>query len=482
MAKPHSFRKGTIMWMGILFVLLSATGCGRQEVSCENSVVEDNLASKSRSGEGSEGVGTLRASLGIGEDEKWEENFEFGEVSSHINAKIYVPEDSQMYTEEVSEYYYTAEDKKKIAEYFLEPDSIKVDVNMVPTKDVLHESIQLCKNLVAAQEADGETGDEHLVKILQQEQERLKKLLIDAPNKEEIEENVDNYHQDYYAGIKDGIEYSLVFNVSEENNRSVWQLQAKEAYLNEFVNLDEKLNVTWCLSDEVEDNKCSLTEDEAVHQAAKICEELGFTGLKPTEVDVIVWELQQNPEIFENNGYRITFQREIGDIFVDVTNCFVEEYFDAETMERTYNREQIVVWLNDCGIYRVSCQGVMSAETPKPAKLLGFDQIKEIFVQHIQEFTGDETETEWNWIGLEYVRLRNEQNADVYSYVPAWRFGTAYEVDKGYSSNIWINALDGSVIDMEQQGDVLYYTLESYTGIDLNGVRIYDFYNVQGWD
>jgi hypothetical protein len=464
--------------MSIMFLLIVAVGCGRQEVSYEDSSVGDNQAVESNT---EEGAGTLRASLGIDEEENWKEDFELGEISSHVNAKVYVPEASQMYTQEVSEYYYTAEDKKNIVEYFFDSDSIKVDMDMVPTKDVLLESIQLCEACIAEQESDAEEW----INMISQEQQRLQTLLVDAPDKEEIEESPGDYSEDYYIGMRDGVEYGLAFEISRENNRSGWQLQAKEEYWNEFNTLGEDCLAAWIVLDAEEDNKCNLKEAEAVRQAEKICEELGFAGLKTVRVDSILWQKFQNEDFqLENNGYRIVLQREIGGLFVQAENYSSEKYFDAETMERSYDMERVAVWLNDRGIFRISCKGIMSAdESAKPAKLLDFAQIKEMFAQHILTFSGNNTSTRWKWIGLEYVRLCDEQNKDVYSYVPAWRFCENIENEDYYiDHNIWINAIDGSLINMEQQGAVSYHTAEMDTGIDANGVEVNAAYNVQEWD
>ena len=57
------------------------------------------------------------------------------------------------------------------------------------------------------------------------------------------------------------------------------------------------------------------------------------------------------------------------------------------------------------------------------------------------------------------MRVLNEKDANTYSYIPAWRLG-AMEDGKVLSGNLWINAMDGSVINLKEQGAAKYITVE----------------------
>lgn len=449
------------LYVVILFFLAVLTGCQRREVVYE----EEGAASSSDSIMEKENGGSLLNTLGIGDEQIWEENIPLEDAVIAVEAEVVVPDVSELCTLEVSQYYYTAEDKQRVAEYFLDRDSIKVDREKVQTKESISKDIQTC-NALLEQEADDDSPDESYMAAVQREQKRLENLLGNAPDASSVTEDVGGYEQDCYLGTKNGIPYSLDFNICREKNTSSWVLRAQEG--DSFVTEGEKwqgfiqfANETMPVA-EVKENLCD--KEKAVGQAKKIVEELGL-NLCVAEIYDVYWGLEDNRT--ECNGYQIALTRQIGGVAVDnvsyMKSYHENTYLDAETMKQAYDKENIIITLNDKGIYSVECYGILSeGELSGPVRLLGYDQIKEIFRQELNKFKTGVVDITFRGLELTYIRISNPERRDTYTYIPAWRLAQ-WGLDNMYaivSSDIWINALDGSRIDLEEEGAISYTVLD----------------------
>ncbi|MCM1498649.1 MAG: DUF6034 family protein [Clostridium sp.] len=448
-------------YLFVLFLLTALVGCQKKEVVYE----EEGAASRADSIMEKENGGSLTNTLGIGDEQIWEESIPLENAMIAVEAEVVVPDVSELCTLEVSQYYYTAEDKQRVAEYFL--DSIKVNREKVQTKESISRDMQTGDALLE-QAADDVSPDESYMAAVQREQKRLENLLGNAPDASSVTEDVDGYEQDNYLGTRNGIPYSLDFNICQEKNTSSWELRAQEG--DSFITEGEKwqgfiqfANETMPVA-EVKENLCD--KEKAVGQATKIVEELGF-NLCVAEIYDVYWGLEDNRT--ECNGYQIVMARQIGGVAVDnvsYTRSYNENtYLDAETMKQAYDKENIIITLNDKGIYSVECYGILSeGELSGPVRLLGYDQIKEIFRQELNKFKTGVVDITFRGLELTYIRISNPERRDTYMYIPAWRLAQ-WGVDNRYatalvSSDIWINALDGNRIDLEEEGAISYTVLD----------------------
>lgn len=455
--KNYRMIKKIMVWMSMVSLLIVAAGCGRQEVSYEDDDIAatDDQTVVNEGNVGDAAGGTLKESLGIGEEWRWSEDIGNDTGIVEVAAELVIPEVSQMYTVEVEKYFYTPEDKKRVLDYFLDIDSVKVDLENVslPTKEHISEEIASLEDSLEQLKQDGEDTAYVETKIA-----TLKLQLADAPDASDVSEDVGDYSQNYYMGTKKEIPFFLAFQIDEENNYSTWTLQAKDmSCFNSQGNDDILPRTNGFLLNQ---NLCSMSSEEAVKQAETICEELGITHMKAVWVSDLVWDWgQAEPEC---NGYEITLTRDINGVLVD-NGLYWADNEDAVAMrQHPYNAERIVIDINDSGVCYMCYEGILTeGSIGNPVKLLSYEQVKDVFREQIKAPSLEYCVSSFSCLELNYVRVVNEDSANVYCYIPAWRLGTyvrsSYNYVEGVIQNIWINAMDGTVIDMEKEGNAYYF-------------------------
>lgn len=459
--RKNSKEKRGILCALMLIGVLALTGCGKKEVSYNEEKDQTEQSDKKQDEEqGNAAAGSLREALGA--EDRWTERIE-SDAGMNVNvaADVIIPDVSDMYTSQVSEYYYTSADKQKVAEYFLDKDSIKVDVDNMLTKENLTADIDdWDKNLKIFTELEKESDffDGSQIPVVENEKNRLEALLADAPAAADVSEDVGDYSQDYYKGSKDGADYTLKFCADKENNMSSWQLKAKE-----YKDFNESGYENYETTKSISENNCTMSEDEARDKAEKICEELELPNMQTAYTNVIKWvksddDLQSlGKGEREYNGYEIILTRSINGAISDAKEYLNETpYLDTQQKNRPYQIERVIVRLNDKGIIDMEYQGIMNeGETGEAVKLLGFDQIKEALRQEMTK-NGDQDIT-YASLTLEYLRISNEENGEEYSYIPAWRLRMSDDMLDMTMYNIWVNAIDGTVIDYDKQCSVRYF-------------------------
>ncbi len=449
------------MKQGITGVLLTAiflilAGCGTKQVA-----YEEEKSSKKKGSEVSqeESAGTtLMETLGV--EEEWKEriNLDNGKVFD-VAAKVLVPDVSRMSLMEVSEYYYTPEDKKRTVEYFLDGASIQVNVEMVSTKENIEKKIKKWDKVL---ELSQEQGIEEHIEVARSEKKKLEDLLNETPKADEIELSPGNYKENHFVGLREGKEYTLDFDINEEEHISQWILAAKD--YKEF----NETAAQWWASGNASDNKCTMAKEEAEKKAVQICKELGITGMVPAKVDTAQWGDQK-----ENNGYCIVLGREnAGVVMEPITYSMVNEmpYRNTELGGKTpYEQEIIEIGINDNGIFWMRYSGVLSVDKEgTEVKLLSFDHVKEAFIKEI--ISKDITWTNMESLNMKliYFRFMDEKMSGKYTYIPVWRL-MALAAESGIGNSmtfspgdcIFINAIDGSPVDIDKEGGTYYMDPES---------------------
>ena len=445
-------------YMGILAAVffLMLTGCGTKQVAYD----EENLSRQEDSEisqEESAGT-TLMETLGV--EEEWKEKVSLDDGESfNISAEVSVPDAPKMSLLEVSEYYYTPEDKKRTVEYFLDGASIQVNVEHVPTKERIAAKVQEWE---LALEKIEEEGIEEKIAVAKSEKKKLESLLNEAPKADEIELSPGNYKENHFVGLREGKEYTLDFDINEEEHISQWSLAAKD--YKEF----NETAAQWWVSGNASDNKCTMAKEEAEKKAVQIGKELGITGMVPAKVDTVQWGEQK-----ENNGYCIVLGREnAGVVMEPITYSMVNEmpYRNTELGGKTpYEQEIIEIGINDNGIFWMRYSGVLSVDKEgTEVKLLSFDHVKEAFIKEI--ISKDITWTNMESLNMKliYFRFMDEKMSGKYTYIPVWRL-MALAAESGIGNSmtfspgdcIFINAIDGSPVDIDKEGGTYYMDPES---------------------
>ncbi len=442
-------KKYMAIWAAVLFLML--TGCGTKQVAYEE---EKSSGKKNSEISQEESAGTtLMETLGV--EEEWKEKVSLDDGESfNISAEVSVPDAPKMSLLEVSEYYYTPEDKKRVAEYFLDEGSIQVNVEHVPTKERIAAKVQEWEMTLEKIE---EEGIEDKIAVAKSEKKKLESLLNEAPKADEIELSPGDYKEDYYAGLKEGKELVLDFDIREEEHISQWILCAADAQA--YKEFNEAGAEFWNPAN-TSDNKCTMTKEEAELKAEQICEELGITGMAPVRVKTVQWGDQK-----ENNGYYIVLGRENAGVVMEPVTYFTGSeifYRNTELGGKTpYEQEIIDIGINDNGVFWMRYSGILSVDKEgTEVKLLTFNQIKEAFRIDIIS-RNDVWSMDANNLDLIYFRFMDEKQQGKYTYVPVWRL-TPYEMESGMGVGasewncIFINAIDGSPVDIDEVGGTYY--------------------------
>lgn len=415
-----------------LFLIL--TGCGERETSQKKGSEQED---EEMAG------GSLADALGV--ENAWKDsiNTEKGETVA-VNAEVTVPEVSELYTMSMSEYYYTSEDKERVIGKLFDSGSVKVDLEAVPTKENLTTKIEAWEKAI---EKSKEEGMEDKAAAAVNEKKKLEDLLGAAPKASDVGEDPGDYAQDYYKGTREGKEYTLGFDMDESNNISSWIFQAVD--FKEFNTSGAEGFYSKYTSQE---NKCSMSVEEAGNQAVKICEGLGIENMRAGYTEPLVW---LGDEI---NGYCVTLTREISGVAVEAEKYYTSEesYLDTESQKPPFAPESITIALNDNGIVQMIYEGILfQGDMGSSVKLLSFEQIKQAFCEEIAK-----TGRTGHFLDLIYLRVKDEAQDGNYKYIPVWKL-SEYETEQTgtvalVDNTSLINAIDGSPVDIEQQGLIEY--------------------------
>lgn len=440
------------LYLILTLCVVSLTGCGKEEVN----YAEEDMATEVET-TSTEGVtsGTIQEMLGIDDGYNWKETIGTDSGSVKVAAEVRIDISGEVSALEVEEYYYSAEDKKKVLEYFFEPESIRIDRDTYPTKELLRKKLEQYETAMEEEQSkeDSDISEEEITMITN-EKRKLTDRINEAPAYDEVAEEVTDYNENYYKGTREGLEYSLTFDINEEENRSGWILQAKD--YSEFLTNKENV-ITWQAGGwyfAEQENQCRMTQDEAEDYAEKICNELGFIGMKQSNMQFLVWYLENGET--ESNGYYFEYTLDINGEVLRSAPFFSEGviwggYIDTTTDELPYDSAMVSIMINDTGIIRMECKGIMKVGEESTVKLLSYDQIKECFRTVLTEKGDKNKYGGYQTLTLCYVRLSSSDNPDSYTYIPAWQL-----------DEIMLNAIDGAPIDMQNEIYVYYYTPDEW--------------------
>ena len=453
MWQKKMFGLGMMLWLFL-------SGCGKEEVvyNVENTSESQNVEEEGHS------VGTLTGDglaekLGI-TDTAWKETIHSNSGEVYVNAVITIPEVSDMYTLEVSEHYYTPEEKKKLVEYFMGTDNVKVNVDKVPTKEWARKRIELCDNVVRS---DYPADQGSYAQSYLNEKKRLENIMSNLPAKEDVSDMITDYSENHYIYSKDGVEYTLSFDVNKEENRSSWMMSVVDE--NDFS--DRGLYPVYDTSG-LDNNLSKMTKEEACEKAEAICKDIGLEDMKAISAyDLLIQSMVVTSDSMENSrcdGYYIVLTRGIEGIAVNCTRYYGKDmYLDTERMINGYAPEKVIIAINDNGLLEMTYEGCLTRKAMgSPVKLLEYEQIQNIVRSELEHL--EVQSNTWRGLSLEYIRVWKEAKSDEYIYIPAWHLS----VDAPYaqwdsnpaSYNIWVNAMDGSLIDLSEEGVIYYQTID----------------------
>lgn len=311
-----------------------------------------------------------------------------------------------------------------------------------------------------------------------------------------------DYHEDVYVGEIDGKSYISIFESGEDDGilieecgglKSTILLQNGETYPSddpiadqirkenssrklmiqaediadacpeEFESADE-CQITpgryYSYSEDTDqlDNRCSMSEGEAVSKTEDFLTKLDFSDMELQSVEPLIFS--NGPfggQTYVWDGYCLFFTRQANGVTIvdEFTDYYQKREIDGWDYEAYGNMNSALrVYINDNGILQLEYVNPMKEEErTEDVSILPLENVQNI-MQEILENDPDSvfsTATTGNYIfdqmELTYMRLRGEDES--YSYVPVWQLS---DVSGKFSetNHVWliVNAIDGTQIDL----------------------------------
>lgn len=412
----------------------------------------------------------------IGEEEQDGEIVDiFADV--RVDAKIIVPQTKQMSVVEVIETEFDAEYKERLAKTIFDSGEIYYgNAANLPKKDIekLWPEYEAGAYIMADEPFHFEEWNN--------EWSDCYKAYENLENLKDTYTPAAEYSVNKYIGSYEDRLYRLTFLEDEEDRENVARymkritLEAKDLYevCPEKFKEQENLACTpWMLGDRIE-NRCEISEKEALKEAKEFVDELGldymvFAFSRPLAwgnvPEVISITDTEETDDWGVNGYVFYFDLGLDDVSF-VQYGIEDDYFDwtvntGENEEKVYSLKSVLqIYITDTGIIKAVVDNpVEITSVSENVELLPLDTVKEIIKK--------ETNTQWetfrfnvhymyypmdmNEMELIYFRIRDKDNPGKYSYVPAWRLASVLKEEASHGIDIrypvLINAIDGTVID-----------------------------------
>lgn len=463
----------------IIFVAsLILTACGKKQVDYQVDTLDPVHTETDAV---SEAGGDVSTQLGMGEERSWHENIhyvygspgglDYEEYDIKMNAHIYIPDTDKMYTMTGSEWYLSPEEKKHIMTYFVDESSIEKDMERTYTKEYYQNEVEHIKNdflpyvePVSENEEDQAVYEQSLNDCIAYFETKAS----ETPTAEEIAAMAEDYDGNAYMGSRDGVEYGFSFYRDEERNRSGFSIARIYDY-------DENMNPIPF------DTDFELTEENAKLEAEKICQGVGLDDLK------VIGIRKETLYMTEDEGkdiYRVNMGRNIEGIPVDMVQYWYEsneiggdsDDYRIRIYDLGYSLEKVTLLIDEGGFCSMNAYGLIrDCCVEKPVKLLGFEQIKEVVKNELSTRRVKSEIQEWQQMDLIYLRIADQDAEDKVRYIPVWRIcATSFYMLSGSNSDeadtsvmcdsmipsymlLFVNAMDGSIIDLRDVGAGLVY-------------------------
>lgn len=425
------------------------------------------------------------------QDEKWEEkwtttNKDGKDMVIAIDADIEVPDLEGMSVIEIEKLPLTSGNK----EMFLKAVFGESDIFY---NDDEHKTKEQWQKKIDTEIQDSIDGYEMDMAIYQAEWQEEIQQLYDL--KADYESNMNrapteymeasNFDSDSYIGYIDGKRYTMTF---QEDDESEIKSEFITIESNDYIKpsqLENAINVyriedSLTLELDNEKNSCQMTKEEAKIYAEKYLDAVGIPNAVCTYAEDLAWtgrEYQEEP--IEEEEHRITIldgYKMIFTVGVDDFSLYMDEELDSYL---DYNETQVfhvysmqtdvIVEVNDYGLICLNVRNPIKINNiTGNVELLPLSDIYKIIIDSIEENpdnygivngTWAEDSGIYNHLELIYFRVTDREKENHFSYIPAWKLYSIIEdshsADSSYIMGrvepIWINAIDGSIINMAEE-------------------------------
>lgn len=268
-----------------------------------------------------------------------------------------------------------------------------------------------------------------------------------------------------YYGTRDGIEYELdAADVDEKGSNIFFSAKERKDIYPERVKGKGDFYY-WPVEEENgSENECKLTKEEADKIARALLQKTGFSDLIQIDAKVLQWEEHANDENGEpldlgesaeqfNDGWYFTYGQGADGVAFNEFAVHREPIHgdDEEVTTEGYSEDCLIrVFITDRGVIEVDFGSLLEIHSITPGvKLLPLDEIKKIMkseIKQLAEFNVTKRKKytmKFEFLELVYYRVTDPENANQFTYIPAWRLRD----HMGYEPPFVVNAMDGSVVN-----------------------------------
>lgn len=434
-------RKIQLFFLMTLCVLMF-TACGKQKVTYNDDFTETDTAETTEKSV-QHGLGNA---LGVENGYRWKDTLEGNNNKAlEIDALVTYPEVENVCTVKVDKVYFTNEDKKRITDYFFDENTVRANTDITTKED-----LQKVRENLQQMNEEGRRDVYASENVYKTYLNYIDYQMQNVPSKGEATEKIHDYEENSYIGSKNEVEYTVDFSNDKDINTSAFIVKRVQE-LGKFTEFYGNLNSS--------QNKCELSVEDAEKQALEIIKDLELPAMKMTGVnDLCQWYVNKaDYERRDVNGYYFHFARDIEGIAVDNTQYYADNKRVLPLEDIPYFREFVDIGIDDKGLVFLNCAGMLTeGEKETVNHVLPFDNIKKIISEELTTYK----EGEIKEVSLVYLRVGDSSTTDTFHYIPAWRV-SPYYIDNAnyvaYEALIWINAIDGSILDGKEDSVITNY-------------------------
>lgn len=294
----------------------------------------------------------------------------------------------------------------------------------------------------------------------------IRRTVLEESTKRQIAETVlgdeVSLEDDVYSGSRDGIPYQM-----RMGQRTV------SLYPADMIQLapEELKNALTCAlntGEGISGNRCGLSQDEAVELAGQFLEEIGFSDRSLCcNVMPLVWtgQIEQRDDgggrlMSITDGYAVFFEQTLNEEKMpqfagNTVQKYIDIWFEEDGRERTYNEMHTVLCVDERGVIGMDMRNFYEVTSiEEDVSLLPVSTVCDIMEKELTDhadryITRSEDDLYYKKMSFGYCLLWDDAG-EYGSYVPVWELDDSiFELD---SSKIVVNAIDGSIIPLEQRG------------------------------
>ena len=213
-----------------------------------------------------------------------------------------------------------------------------------------------------------------------------------------------------------------------------------------------------------DDNEANISVDEAKKKAGDFMQAIGIESMIKTGESDCEWEGYNKTEdnVYKEGdvhraiwGYALEYSLGADDVVYSKSlNIFdYSAYYSKFPSMGCPNYETGSFNVNEYGVYRFDiAEPVSIVKKQQKVELLPVSNIYKIARDELESHPEKyimEADTQYRYLTLGYIRVKDSSDSQRFSYIPAWSL-ELLQRGEGESCPVFVNAIDGTVIEPEQ--------------------------------